>query len=185
MHDEEALMSTEVTTRSATRSGPGIRPAPAARPAPATRPAGADDDWPLLAVHITHTSTCERVCFHVSEIAPAAYGGPIVLGVDLLESSTGSILALVVRFVPGSCTVRTVCDGRATEHPDAVVEFLGHTVVAQLRLPVQRDSPRSGSGREPLGFCLIDGVPLQVDVPVAIAPLAEGEQQHAAAHERA
>ncbi|WP_291045234.1 hypothetical protein [Herbiconiux sp.] len=139
----------QLTTDQGARPDPGTHPSAGPDPAPraATQPTVADDRWPLLAVDVTRTSSHERVCFHVSEIAPAAYVGPIVLGVDLLESRTGSILALVVRFVPGSCTVRTMADGRATEHPDAVVEFLGHTVVVELRLPA-----RWGSGRAAVGF---------------------------------
>ncbi|MCS5732477.1 hypothetical protein [Herbiconiux daphne] len=127
-------------------------------------PAGVSDQWPMLAVHVERTRAGESVHFLVSDASPVVYIGPVVLGIDMLTSEAGECMTFVARFDIGQCTVSTAGGGVATAHPDAVVEFHEGVVTVRTRLGARWDAHDS-----PVGFCLIDGVPYQVDVPVTVS----------------
>ncbi|QJU53996.1 hypothetical protein SCB71_12460 [Herbiconiux sp. KACC 21604] len=133
-----------------------------------SRPSGVaeGDAWPILAAVMEHDEGGDHITFAVSDIAPEEYLGPVVLGVDNLTASTGEVVAVVARFDLGGCTVCSTTGGTSTEHPDARVDFSDGAVTITANTGVRMPGP----GDHPVAFCLVDGVPFQLDVPVVMMP---------------
>ncbi|MCS5721028.1 hypothetical protein N1028_02090 [Herbiconiux sp. CPCC 203407] len=108
----------------------------------------------------------DRITFAVSDVAPDADIGPVVLGIDLLAGESGDALTFLARFDRTGFSACTTSGDALTALHGACVAYSDGAVSVTARLPVQRDR----SGRSPVAFCIIDGVPIQTGIPVVIVP---------------